>query len=344
MDGKLELVVHGRGNAWPVPLGEEHPFYNREDPRDLGNASYSLQLRDQDGLQASVLIDAGHGTVQSLLGSDNRIPDCICLTHGHLDHTLSVDWVVQSYWRKHGKEKRYPIYASDPVYRFLLQSYPHLEDLTEHRELQYGISSQVVPGAPLEVRAYPAYHGQSAVGASMLLFEYKGRRILFTGDILAPLLRREDYDKLQGIDMLVVDANNRFPWPRTNHWSFAGSPSDPLERSRVLKDFVEALDWPLVSFPQLKEGISTHNQAFISQLEKEWDTEGLPLTILEFMTRIEPARVMLVHYSGAEDRKYSGEDLLSAIGLENWASRTAASAGIPGEIMVPGSGQRIQVD
>ena len=344
MDRKLEMVVHGRGNAWPVPLGEEHPFYNRKDPSDLSNASYSLQLGDRDGLRASVLIDAGHGTVQSLLGGDNRIPDCICLTHGHLDHTLSVDWVVQSFWRKHNKEKRYPIYATLPVYRFLLQSYPHLEDLTEHLELQYGRSLAPLPDLPLKLTAFPVYHGQGALGASMLLFEYEGNRILFTGDILAPLLRREDYAKLRGIDMLVVDANNRFPWPRTNHWSIAGSPSHPLKRSLTLEEFVDALDWTLVSKPQLQEGISASNQAFLSKLEQEWDPAGLPLTILEFMGMIEPGKVMLVHYSGAEDRKYSDEDLLSASGLENWASRTAERHDIPGEIMVPANGQRILVN
>jgi hypothetical protein len=255
-----------------------------------------------------------------------------------------VDWVVQSYWRKHRKEKSYPLYATVPVYRFLLQSYPHLGDLTEHHEFQFGSKMAPLPGVPIEVTAYPTYHGQSAVGASMLLLEFEGQRILFTGDILAPLLRMEDYAKLQGVDMLVVDANNRFPWPRTNHWSFAGSPSEPLKRSKKLLAYVEALDWALVSFPQLQEGISAHNQSFISQLEKEWDPVNVPLTILEFMTRIGPGRVMLVHYSGAEDRKYSGEDLLSTTGLENWASRTAALAGIPGEIMVPASGQRIQMD
>lgn len=178
----------------------------------------------------------------------------------------------------------------------------------------------------------------------MLLFEHGGRRILFTGDILAPLLRREDYLKLQGIDLLVVDANNRFPWPRTNHWSFAASPPDLMERSPILEEFAEKLDWSLVSLPQQQEGISAHNQAFLSQLEKEWDPAGLPLTIMEFMKRIQPGRVMLVHYSGAEDRKYSQEDLLSASALQNWASRTAQKYGIPGEIKVPENGQRIHVD
>jgi hypothetical protein len=78
-------------------------------------------------------------------------------------------------------------------------------------------------------------------------------------------------------------------------------------------------------------------------MEKEWDAESLPMTILEFMNRIEPGRVLLVHYSGAEDRKYSQEDLLSTSGLEKWASSTAASAGIKGEIMVAESGQHIEL-
>lgn len=344
MLSSLEIIVHGRGNAWPVPLGEEHPFYKREDPRDLSNASFSLQLREGESWQSSVLIDAGHGTVQSLLAGDNRIPDCICLTHGHLDHTLSVDWVVQSFWRRHRKEKRYPIYATLPVYSFLLQSYPHLEDLTEHVELEFG--QTVSPGAEsaLKLTAYPAYHGQSAVGASMLLFEYKDCRILFTGDILAPMLRKEDYARLTGADLLVVDTNNRFPWPRTNHWSFAGSTEDPLRRSESLIKFAAELDWQKLSGSHFKEGISKKNLAYLSRLEQEWDPGRLHLTIVEFMKEISPKQAMLVHYSGAEDRKYNGSEILSGQGLLDWASGIAEQTGISADIIIPASGQRIQLN
>jgi glyoxylase-like metal-dependent hydrolase (beta-lactamase superfamily II) len=344
MEAKLEIIVHGRGNAWPVPLGEEHPFYKREDPRDLGNASFSLQLREGERWLSSVLIDAGHGTVQSLLSGDNRIPDCICLTHGHLDHTLSVDWVVQSFWRRYRKEKRYPIYATLPVYRFLMSSYPHLKDLSEHRELEFG--QAINPGSELGLKltALPAYHGQSAVGASMLLFEYDGCRVLFTGDLLIPLLKRADYALLHGIDLLVVDINNRFPWPRTNHWSFAGSSEEPLKRSITLEKFAAELDWKKVSGPHLQEGISEKNLAYLRQLEQEWDPKRLPLTILEFMKGISPKQSMLVHYSGAEDRKYNGEAILSSQGLLDWTSDTARQTGITGKIIVPAAGQRIQLN
>lgn len=343
MGSKLELIIHGRGNAWPVSLGEEHPFYNRADPRDLSNAAFSLQLQQPDHRVASVLVDAGHGTVQSLLSGDNRIPDSICLTHGHLDHTLSVDWVVQSYWRRHQKKKRYPIYATLPVFRFLVQSYPQLEGLVEHRELEFGQTIAPGPDMPFHLTPYPVYHGQSAVGAVMLLFEHGGHRILFTGDMLVPMLGREEYERLAAADLLVVDTNNRFPWPRTNHWSFAGCPEDPLKRSDTLETFARGLSGSEALRPQLQEGISRKSRAYLTRLEQEWAATESPLSILEFLDRTRPGQVVLVHYSGLEDRKYHGQEILSSAGLQAWVSETARTAGFPGKVVVPETGQRFQI-
>jgi len=340
----MELVVHGRGNAWPVFIGEDHPFYNRADPFDLSNASFSLQTHISDTLVSTVLIDAGHGTVQSLLSGDNRIPDSICLTHGHMDHTLGIDWVVQSYWRGQGGEKPYPLYATLPVYRFMIRSYPHLGELTEHRELEFGRPVKPCSEMPFRLTAFPVYHGQSGVGASMLMFEENGRKILFTGDLLVPMLLEKDYNRLNGADLLVVDTNNRFPWPRTNHWSFSGSPESPLERSGTLEAFMRDLSWEKVSGPHLQDGISELNRDYLMQLEQEWGAGDRPMTIVEFIRRTRPGKVMLVHYSGTEDRKHSGEEILPARDLQEWAIRTAGLAGFRGGIMVPIPRQRIQID
>ena len=340
----MELVVHGRGNAWPVFLGEDHPFYNRADPYDLSNASYSLQSRESGTLVSSVLIDAGHGTVQSLLSGENRIPDSICLTHGHMDHTLGIDWVVQSYWRGRGGERPFPVYATLPVYRFMIRSYPHLEALTEHRELDFGVTVTPCTEMPFHLTAFPVYHGQSGVGASMMMFEENGRKVLFTGDLLVPLNLKRDYMRLYGADLMVVDTNNRFPWPRTNHWSFSGSPEDPLERSETLKTFAGELSWEKVSAPHLQDGISEINRNYLAQLEQEWTSVKPPMTIAEFIRRTGPRQVMLVHYSGTEDRKHSGEEILPAHDLQEWALKTAGQAGFQGGIMVPEPRQRIQID
>jgi len=341
MGCNLHLVVHGRGNAWPVLLGESHPFYDRTDPRDLSNASFSVTATAGEGIVADVLVDAGHGTIQSLLAGSNRIPDSICLTHGHMDHTLSVDWVVQSYWRLHKKERLYPVYTTSPVYRFLLRSYPHLEPLMVFRELAYGIPVKLENSHPYVVTAFPAYHGPGAAGASMLLFEIEGKRVLFTGDLLLPLLREQDYGHLETVDLLVVDTNNRFPWPRTNHWSFAGHPENPFSRSEVLTGFLEQLTWETVMIPhQISYREKPHQQYFL-QLKTEWDVNRQPCTILEFLHRIKPQMVLPVHYSGAEDWRYHQEPMMTSMELLSWMETTARETGLGSVFRIPEARQVI---
>jgi hypothetical protein len=53
----VKLWIHGRGNAWPIPLGETHPFYDRHNPRDLSNAAFSLLLEEGKSTLADVLVD-----------------------------------------------------------------------------------------------------------------------------------------------------------------------------------------------------------------------------------------------------------------------------------------------
>lgn len=343
MEPALKLVVHGRGNAWPVFLGGTHPFYDKNDPRDLSNASFSLVTSDKDQIYSSVLVDAGHGTIQSLITGSNQIPGCICLTHGHMDHTLSVDWVVQSFWRKHERQILFPVYATLPVYSFLIQSYPHLEALIEFRELTPGITKQIDPPSPIKLTSYPVYHGQSAVGASMLLFEVEKRRVLFTGDLLSPMLRREDYQKLKGVDLLVVDTNNRFPWPRTNHWSFAGDPIHPLERNKVLRSFLEKLQWSDVTAPHKGFNSIKSSRDYFRQLKKEWNPSWQPFTLMEFLRILEPRKVVMVHYSGAEDLKYYKESVFTRSQLSAWAIHIAESLGIDSQLIVPITGQEIPI-
>ena len=337
----LHLVVHGRGNAWPVPLGETHPFYDKNNPRDLSNAAFSLVASDHDKITADVLVDAGHGTIQSLITGSNRIPDCICLTHGHMDHTLSVDWVVQSFWRHHDKMRLFPLFATAPVYRFLLRSYTHLESLIEFRELEYGVTILMEDARPFRLTAYPFYHGLSAVGASMLLFETEEHRVLFTGDLLSPLLRQEDYERIKGVDLLVVDTNNRFPWPRTNHWSFAGHPQVSMKRSEALNEYLEGLTWTDVTAPHDSAGYSESSRNYFIQLEEEWELVNQPFTILEFLQRIDPQRIVPVHYSGAEDLKYYNDSILSGQELLSWISQTAQSSGLYPRFIIPEAGQII---
>jgi glyoxylase-like metal-dependent hydrolase (beta-lactamase superfamily II) len=343
MEQTLELIVHGRGNAWPVVLGETHPFYDMSDPADLANASFSLVLSDHGEIIGHVLVDAGHGTIQSLITGMNRIPDAICLTHAHMDHTLAVDWVVQSYWRRYSGKRRYPVYATEPVYRFLVRSYPQLEELIDFHRLMPGHTIPLGEPDLFKITPFPVYHGKSAVGASMLLFETSYRKVLFTGDLFTPLPRREDYEKLMEPDLLVVDCNNRFPWPRTNHWSFTGHPDDPLLRSDALNGFLEGFSWKTIADPHRPDETGGITGSYFKKLQQEWDPQQQPFTILEFLGRIMPRLVLPVHYSGGEDQRHYGREIFNGKELLAWIRHTAQRAGIHSRFMIPLSGQSIEV-
>ncbi|HER09993.1 MAG TPA: MBL fold metallo-hydrolase [Bacteroides sp.] len=343
MERSVQIIVHGRGNAWPVLLGETHPFYDRTDPRDLANASFSLLASRSGSVITDILIDAGHGTIQSLITGMNRIPDTICLTHGHMDHTLGVDWVVQSFRKKYGDTAAYPIHATLPVFRFLVSSYPQLAGLTELRELEPGISRTVGNDDSFTLTAYPVYHGMSAQGASMLLFESADHRLLFTGDLITPLLRPSDYKNLKNTDLMVVDTNNRFPYPGANHWSFSGKPGDPMARGEYLDQYLRWLSPVDLAGIHQPENAGRAVRSYFGTFLQAFDPAKQPFTILELIRKITPRKVVLVHYSGAEDLKYYREPILTAGELSAWANRTARAAGIRSEFLVPSPGQLIQV-
>lgn len=343
MRSSLQLKVHGKGNAWPVPLGETHPYYDRTKPGELSNAAFSLDVMAGEHISRSILVDAGHGTIQSLITGSNRIPDCVCLTHGHMDHTLSVDWIVQSYWRKFDKERRYPIYCTRPVCEFFIRSYPHLADQVDFKILDFGKEIPLDRDSLVSVTAFPAYHGMGAVGASMLLFKTNDRKILFTGDLLTPLLRKEDYSALQQIDLLVVDTNNRFPWPRTNHWSFAGDPENHMGRSKLIMDYYGALSWDQMLLPHQADSLNSVGRDFLIQVEEDWSISDQPLSIMEFLQKTEPQSVMPVHYSGAEDLKYHGKAMLSEEELSDWIQAVSSKAVLKSAFVFPGAGEVINL-
>ena len=314
---RLRTRFHGTGNAWPVVLGEEHPFYDRYNYAQLANAAYSLLSEDEGKVEYEVLIDAGHGTIQSLLSTTNRIPEAVCLTHGHLDHTLSVDWIVQSYYRQHQKMSRYPVYSTRLVYEALCTSYPQLEEMIDHRELKYGIR-EPLEQTPIQVTAFPVYHGLKATGASMLLFEEakSGKRILFTGDLLTPMIRRKDLAMLHNVDMAVCDANNRFPYPRSNHWSIQHAPAP--SKDSFLDDFMEGMNPEKLQLPHRHISFHPSNEEFLEAFKMDYSPEGQPFVLLDFLRQINPMHTAVVHYSGSEDEKYYGQPRLSLQDLTTW--------------------------
>ncbi|PLX23532.1 MAG: hypothetical protein C0597_00830 [Marinilabiliales bacterium] len=336
----VNVRVNGRGNAWPVILGQDHPFYNRHNFEDLANASFSIikssskDPKEKD-IEWDLMIDAGHGAVQYLLKNCNRIPEAVFLTHPNIDHTLGLDWIVQSYYKVY--QTPYPVYATILCWKIVKTTFPHLVGLIEFKEIipYEKIEIQEIEG--VELIPFPAYHGKSAVGATMLFFivheDNIKRKILFTGDILCPLLREEDYTIISEVDLLVTDANNRFPYPKSNHWSITGGLYDNM--SQYLSAFFDQCTLGLLLEPHLLyNATDNYARCFDYFLNREISIADFYFTLESFIKRISPHKVALIHYSGGEDLKYYNENILTTQELELWANNSIGSS-LSSQFIVP---------
>ena len=339
----FSLRINGRGNAWPIPIGQRHPFYDLPGAPDSANASYSLLEQDGEGkILRDILIDAGHGIVPFLLRHGNRIPDALLITHPHFDHTLGMDWIIQSYYRFGGK-KKYPVYATKGCREQIIRTMPHLGELCDFRELSYGRPMPVrEAGEGMTVTAFPVYHGVHARAAAMLLVEVvpAGKRLLFTGDVLVPMLKQSDIGALHNADWLITDANNRFPYPKSNHWSVTRhTPED----EQYLQPWLEALTPESLMAPHNFQSY-TNYQYLLDFVRDFPEKEDYILTVLDFAARIKPKNLLLSHYSGLEDEKYYKDALLDTSGLEKWAQQVVKQAGLSIHVKVPETGEIIGLE
>ncbi len=340
---QVQLRINGRGNAWPVFLGQDHPFYNREKHEDLANASCSILKRnrkDKNEIEWELLIDAGHGTVQYFLQNHNRIPEAIFITHPHIDHFLGIDWIIQSYSKTY--QKPYPVYATILTWKKILTALPHLETLVNFNELTPYSSVSVKEVSDIQVTAFPVYHGQNAEGAAMFLIEVEGKKVLFTGDLLCPLLKEADFAKLENVDLLVTDANNRFSYPQSNHWSVTTKIGE--NRSLFLEDYINNHSLGLLLSPHLKPYTPIYySNCFDYFLNQEFTTQSFIFDIISFVEQILPKQVVFLHYSGSEDEKYYQEAILNSSELQVWIKNIIRNHSIKAVVTVPFAGQYIDI-
>jgi hypothetical protein len=363
---KYHIRVNGVGNAWPVYLGSEHPFYDPEDPEQLASVSFSIiksrgDSFDERGIEWELLIDAGHGIIQYLIRHGNRLPDAVVLTHAHMDHNSSLDWILQSYYRHHKKESTMPVYASNSAWSDLSGSLPQLPGLSSFGELLPGAEAGFDGIPEVKLTAFPVYHGEKARGPNMLAFQIilpggEVRKIIFSGDVLCPLLRKADYRFLSDASMLFTDASNRFPYPASNHWSIidespassqgfpdtSGRSPEASRESKYLISFREQISFTHLIAPHLP--LRRHHQinAYFDEFLTYCD-DRIPLSVFEFARRINPEQIYLVHYSGMEDRNHYGEALLNPIQLENWTNAKAEISGLASSFHVPRPGNIYEI-
>ena len=343
------IRLNGRANAWPVFVGNDHPFYSLNDPDDLGNVSYSmigsksteLNLRQ---IEWEILIDAGNNTASYIIRHENRIPEAIILTHPHLDHTVGIDWIAESYVYNNEFKSKYPLYATLPCCEFVKQSFPQLKKIIEFHELVPGIQSRINEVEDMSVTAFPVYHGNSGFGSSLLLFEYQNDgkntvRAVFTGDMLSPLLRDKDFREIAKAKVLYIDCNNRFSFPLSNHGSITTADPKTGAKSTYLSKWLEELNFTKLTAPHIQYPFNSETHAYFDEFLKDHkDLKRIPHSITEFLKLAEIPNTKLVHYSGYEDEKYYNEKVLDDKELESWSNQVITREGLNSKIFVPGTG------
>lgn len=323
---KTVVRVNGRGNAWPVLIGRTHPLYSSANPVELSNSScsiisYNNELAPFEEINWEILIDAGNNIVPYLINHENRIPEALFITHGHYDHTSGIEWIAQSYFTLH--REKYPVYCTMFVWETIIRSFPHVHLMLEHKELLPGIKTPINEVTDFSVTSFPVFHGEGALGASMLFFESsdnKTKPVLFTGDLLCPLLRKKDAQLLSTACSVYIDSNNRYPYPPTNHISLVRNTPDSNEDSRFLKDWLEKARLSYLISPHLRVNYKREIHNYFDEFLSDWNkVEDLPLCIYDFVRCSGIKHVNLIHYSGLYDSIYHKQDILDAVSLEKWA-------------------------
>ena len=367
------IRINGRGNAWPLELGSNDARHRalRDTPNEYANTSLSVIGAEgvgpeghpaPDNVRWEVLVDIGQGVIPNLIGAGNRLPNALVLTHPHFDHVSGLDWFCPSYKRHRADESRRmlperpTVYATEPCLAevFGATRFYYLTADIDRRPVRLGEPFSIPEADPnLKVTAFPVYHGPYAPGAALWLVEFSGKKAILTGDLLCPLLREDDLARLSGPTLLIADANTRYPWPESGHWSITAR--DPANPS-LPQESVRLTSWKgQNSVPRtLLSPHADDPSPYAERLRADFASGGLgraqlSWSVFDFARLVSAESVQLVHYSGYEDTRYRQEgsyggrslsvDILDDSDLRSWANNQARLEGVDASIDVPLPGQ-----
>lgn len=200
----LQICFLGTGTSQGVPvIGSSHPVCQSKDPKDH-RLRVSISISWKEG---GVVIDCGPDFRQQLLRQPIAELSALLFTHEHADHTAGLDDIRPFYFRQGPID----VYADTLVEKALKQRFAYFFE-TENR----------YPGVPELV-----LHSIDKTTA----FEVKGKRFIpievlhgklpvlgFRVDDFAYLtdvktIAKAEKEKLQGLEVLVVNALRKEPHP-----------------------------------------------------------------------------------------------------------------------------------
>jgi phosphoribosyl 1,2-cyclic phosphate phosphodiesterase len=216
MMASLRFTILGCGSSGGVPrLGGDWGTCDPTNPKNRRRRCSMLVERIAGDARTRVLIDTSPDMRDQLLDAGVGTLDGVVFTHSHADHTHGIDDLRQIVFNT---GNRLPVWADGPTENALIarfgyafvqpqgSPYPPILDLKSITDAPFSVDG---PAGPIHFTPFNADHG------AMQALGIRIGNLAYLPDAVA--LPPESWDRLQGLDVWVVDALRRKPHPTHAH-------------------------------------------------------------------------------------------------------------------------------
>lgn len=197
----MNITFLGTGTSTGVPeIGCQCAVCTSKDPRD--NRLRTSVLVETDG--KTLLLDCGPDFRQQMIRTNTCHLDAVLVSHEHYDHVGGLDDL-----RPFSMEKGMDIYAEANVaraietrmpYAFRTHRYPGIPKLDLHPVANEPFVAAGIPVVPIRI-----------MHACLPILGFRIGKMAYLTDVKT--IPEEEYAKLQGLDVLILDALKKTPHP-----------------------------------------------------------------------------------------------------------------------------------
>ncbi len=195
----IQITFLGTGTSTGIPqIGCNCPVCTSTDPKD--NRLRTSAMISVNG--KNILIDCGPDFRQQMLRSHLRRIDAVLITHIHYDHTGGIDDL-----RPFGENRMLPIYMESSVaegirnrlpYCFADHRYPGVPNIMLQEIGMEPFTIEEITVTPIRVMHY-----------KLPILGYRIGGLAYITDALT--IPETEYEKLEGVDVLVINALRKQP-------------------------------------------------------------------------------------------------------------------------------------